>query len=288
MNMKKKILPIICALGLMSAYPAAGLDNKTDSRYNDVKKVKITNSYFKWFNDNGIIDEAKYSEVERTYKNGDVFTETDVGIDGTIDYTIMKHVKVSNEHGYKTVTVEEDIGNDGKIDHITTYKHLLGGSKIEVDDNADGKAEYIISEMLVSKGKITEYSDSNGVVDYRETKTFLDDGSILTEIDAFADGRIDHRSVEKVLVDGIKVTKHTSYDKFGNEKYDFLSEKTLPDGTKVSEFDMGYDGTIDQRQREKVTRHSPNSTTRIYELEAKGDGVVTYQSIDEILELDIP
>jgi hypothetical protein len=190
--------------------------------------------------------------------------------------------------GGQIMIVEEDVGNDGKIDHITTYKHLLGGSRTEVDNNADGKAEYVISEMLVSKGKITEYLDDNGVATYRETQKCLDDGSILAEIDVLADGRIDYISVEKVLSDGIKVTKYTSYDKSGNERYDFLSEKTLPDGTKVSEFDMGYDGTIDQRQREKVVSNLPGSTTRVYELEAKGDGVVTYQNIDEILEVDIP
>ncbi len=288
MNLKKKIIPIICALGLMSAYPVAGLENKVDSRYKDVKKIKITHSYFKWFNDTGIVDEAKYSEVERTYKDGRILTETDCGIDGTIDCVVMKYVKVSDEHGYKTVVVEEDLGNDGKIDTITTYKHMLGGSRTEVDLGADGEIDYIITEMLVSKGKITEYLDGNGSVTYRETLRCLDDGSILTEIDVLADGRIDYISVEKVLSNGIKVTQYTSYDKDGNEKYDFLSEKTLPDGTKVSEFDMGYDGTIDQRQREKVTSNLPGSTTRVYELEAKGDGVVTYQDIEEILEFDIP
>ncbi|MDP2907040.1 MAG: hypothetical protein Q8O03_03805 [Nanoarchaeota archaeon] len=287
MKFKKKIIPIICALGLMAAYPATGLDNPTKDRYKDVKKLKITNSYFKWFNDTGIIDQAKYSEVERTFKNGDVLTETDCGIDGTIDYIVMKHVKVSDKHGYKTVVVEEDLGNDGKIETITTYKHMLGGSRTEVDLGADGKVDYTIAEMLVSKGKITEYLDGNGVATHRETQKFLEDGSILTEHDVFADGKIDYISVEKVLSDGIKVTQYTSYDKDGDEKYDFLSEKTLPDGTKVSEFDIGYDGTIDQRQREKVTSNLPGSTTRVYELEAKGDGVVTYQNIDEILEFDL-
>jgi hypothetical protein len=288
MKFKKKIIPLICALGLMAAYPATGLDNPTKDRYKDVKKIKITNSYFKWFNDIGIVDQAKYSEVERTFKNGDVLTETDCGIDGTIDYVVMKHVKVSDEHGCKTVVVEEDLGNDGKIETIITYKHLLGGSRTEVDLGADGKVDYIVTEMLVSKGKITEYSDGNGVATHRETQKFLEDGSILTEHDVFADGKIDYTSVEKVLSNGIKVTKYTSYGKSGNEKYDLLSEKTLPDGTKVSEFDMGYDGTIDQRQREKITKHGPCSTTRTYELEAKGDGIVTYQNIDQILEVDIP
>jgi len=287
MKIKKKILPIICALGMMSAYPVIGLENNTKDCYKDVKKVKLTSSYIKWTNDSGRVEEARTSTVERTYKNGDVLTEVDCGFDGTIDYVIMKHVKISGMNGCKTTIIEEDIGNDGKIEKIVTYKQMLGGSRVEVDTNADGKMEYAVSEMLVSKGKITEYLDSNGVATYRETQTCLDDGSIMTEHDLFADGKIDYKTIEKFLSDGIKVTKYISYDKEGNEKYGFMSEKTLPDGTKVSEFDSGYDGTIDQRQREKIVKHNPYSTTRTYELEPKGDGVVTYQEIEEVFEFDL-
>lgn len=287
MKIKTKIIPIICALGLMAAYPVTGVENNTKDRYKDVKKLKITNSYMKWFNYTGIVDEAKYSEVERTYKNGDVLTETDFGFDGTIDYSVMKHVKTWSAGGSQIMIVEEDYGNNGKIDLITTYKHLMGGSRTEVDLDADGKVDYTITEMLVPKGKITEQLDRDGIAFYRATQKCLDDGSILTEYDLFADGVIEYDTVEKFLSRSLKVTQYTAYDKEGNVKHDFLSEKTLPDGTKLSEYDIGYDGTVDQRQRKQIVKHGPCSTTRTYELEEKGDGVVTYQEIEDVLELDL-
>lgn len=284
----KKVFPVICALSLMSAYPVTGLENKVDD-YEGVKKIKIIHSVTKEFNDDSLESEDKYIQIEKTYKDDKTLTEVDLGIDGVIDATVMKYKKVYNQDGCVTTVIEEDVGNDGKMDYRETHKHMLGGSITEIDLDADGEVDGIITEMLCSGGVIIKEYDLNadGIVGQREKKTYTSSG-VVTEYDIFADGFIDYIVTEKTLEDGGKVVETKYYNKNGGEAVEILTEEVLPDGTRLKETDFDNDGTIDYREREKVTRISPIFTTKLHEVERKGDGKVTYQNIEEILEIEIP
>ncbi|MBM3199938.1 hypothetical protein FJZ53_03285 [Candidatus Woesearchaeota archaeon] len=292
-NLCKKLLPFICALGITTAYPAAGIENNTKGCYKDVKKVKITRSTLQWFNDYDVKTESKFIIVERTYKDGRVLTEYDMGIDGvldgTADYEVMRYEKVYRDNGCETTVIEEDRGNDGTIDYRKTHKQMLGGSVTEEDFGADGKIDVKITEMLCSGGVIIrDYYGADGKIGTREKKIFAGPGITVTQNDLLADGFIDSIETETVLDNGDRILETKVYGTDGSESVYLLTEKNMPDGSRVTEFDMNNDDIPDYRERETLTKFLGGAYTKVREVEKNADGKVNYRSIEEVLELDIP
>lgn len=266
----------------MNSIKIGNLEYKVTPEYGKIKKIKITLDYGKDERLNDVSFEKTLRDGTRIIENDyrgpeDMFDEYKA--DGKIDFRIIYKILPDG-----TKVEEHDSDADGKLDgksdwimiekilpdgtklieskdgsgnlrYKTTERTLPDGTVIvigERDYNVDGKPEckYVRKTEILPDGieveRIKHYE--NGKLDYIFTTRTSPD-TITSESDwASIDGigTIDHREIRSKLILPYGIMKLKDQDADGI--IDCIeTERTLPDGTKITETDKDGDGITDYK-----------------------------------------